>query len=99
MRCGGVAIWTRIAVGHCMDLRNNLLDFNPLPDWHRDHRPDRRHPHRRRYTRGYRAKRQLAQTCWVCGGLLVLHYPTLSVLLVIGLASTFLSFMLLDETD
>jgi hypothetical protein len=69
-----------------------------LPAWCQDCTPDRRHAHRRRYTIGYRRKRSLVKNCWICGGLLALVMPTLNLVLAIGLATTFLSFMLLDET-
>jgi hypothetical protein len=69
-----------------------------LPTWRLDCTPDRHHAHRRRYTTGYRNKQRVVKSCWICSGLLALATPTLNIVLALGLATTFLSFMLLDET-
>lgn len=68
------------------------------PDWLQDRRPESRHPHRRRFTRKYQSRKALVKTVWVCAGLLMLLNPALPVILIIALPTTFLSFMLLDET-
>jgi len=69
-----------------------------LPDHLRDCRPDPGSPHRRRYTAKYRRKRCLVKNLWIGAGLLVLLHPTLAMLMVVGLATTFLAFTVLDET-
>jgi hypothetical protein len=69
-----------------------------LPDWHALQQPDDRHPHRRRYTRRYRRKQQLVKGVWVASGLLILTKPVVNIAIAVVLASSFLSFMLLDET-
>ena len=63
-------------------------------DWD-DRTPD---PTRRRYTFQYRRKREWVKNCWICGGVLALAIPAVSIVLALGLATTLLSFMLLDET-
>ena len=69
-----------------------------LPDCWSDCEPDACHPHRRRFTRRYRRKQQLVKSVWIGSGLLILTNPVIGVALAVGLATSFLSFMLLDET-
>ena len=82
-------------------MRNDLapLYHNLLPGWRRNCQPDPGHPHRRRYTKNYKRKRCIVRNCWIVGGALAAINATLSVVLAIGLATTFLSFMLLDESQ
>lgn len=69
-----------------------------LPDHLQDHRPDPNSPHRRRYTRAYRRKRELVKNLWIGAGLITLTNPTLSMALIVGLPMIFLAFTVLDET-
>ena len=60
--------------------------------------PDKeRHPTFRRYTRRYRRKRKIVRDMWIVSGLLMLCVP-LNVILALLLGTTFLAFMVLDET-
>lgn len=57
-----------------------------------------RHPSWRRKTRKYRKKRQIVRDLWILSGLLMLSAP-LGLMLVLGIGTTFLSFVILDETQ
>ncbi len=70
-----------------------------LPDWARDRSPDRGHFHRRRFTLAHRAKRRLVRDLWLGSGCVMLLNPVLPFMLALGLATTFLAFTILDETD
>jgi hypothetical protein len=60
--------------------------------------PDKaRHPTFRRYTRRYRKKRKIVRDIWIVSGLLMLCVP-LNFILALVLGTTFLAFMVLDET-
>jgi hypothetical protein len=69
-----------------------------LPNWADDQSPDAQHPHRRRFTRRYRRKRGIVKNIWIFSGALMLLQSTPAVIIVIGLGTTFLSFVILDET-
>jgi len=69
-----------------------------LPDWMVDREPDASHPHRRRFTPRYRRKRQLVKVIWICSGLIMILSPALNLTLTLILATSFLSFIVLDET-
>ena len=56
-----------------------------------------RHPTFRRYTRRYRRKQKIVRDIWIVSGLLMLCVP-LNVILALVLGTTFLAFMVLDET-
>jgi hypothetical protein len=70
-----------------------------LPDFLRDRCPDGEHPHRRRFTAAYRRKRGLVKNVWMVSGLVMALQGSLAVVLVMTLGTTFLSFVILDETD
>ncbi|MFK0573941.1 hypothetical protein [Endozoicomonas sp.] len=53
--------------------------------------------HRQVSSRKDRTKRGWVKTIWLVAGLLILLNPTLPVILIIALPTTFLSFMILDE--
>lgn len=55
-----------------------------------------RHPSWRRYTRRYRRKRELVKTVWIVSGLLMIGLPAAAPVLALG--TTFVSFMILDES-
>jgi hypothetical protein len=60
--------------------------------------PDKaRHPTFRRYTRRYRKKQKIVRDMWIVSGLLMLCVP-LNFILALVLGTTFLAFMVLDET-
>jgi hypothetical protein len=97
-------LWSRLSD---LDLDNNRLEHGAvgrrlrhwlLPSWHDDRVPDEAHPHRRRFTARYRRKRGWVKNIWIASGLLVLANPVLNLACAVALASSFLSFMLLDET-
>ena len=69
-----------------------------VPDWRLDCDPDPTHPHRRRFTASYKRKRCIVKNCWIVGSVLAAINATLSIVIAIGLATTLLSFVLLDET-
>lgn len=69
-----------------------------LPEWTRVQTPDRRHPHRRRFTSGYRRKRAIVKGVWIGSGLLMLAHTSPALVVALLLGTTFLSFMILDET-
>ena len=69
------------------------------PAWLDSQQPDSSHFHRRRYTVEYRKKRRLVRDLWLGVGLLMLCFPIAAVFVGVGLFTTFLSFMILDETS
>jgi hypothetical protein len=69
-----------------------------LPDWSTDQSPDEDHPHRRRFTRRYRRKQRIVKNIWIGSGLLMLVNATPEAIIALGLGTTFLSFVILDET-
>lgn len=69
-----------------------------LPAWLGDRRPDPGHPHRRRYTAAYRRKLGYVRNIWIGAGLLMALFSGAAVISVTTLATTLLSFMVLDET-
>ncbi len=62
------------------------------PDWQKE-----LHPSWRRYTRRYRHKRGLVRDLWICSGLLMTTLP-LGGILSLGLLTSFLALMILDES-
>lgn len=69
-----------------------------LPDWARKSYPDPTHSHGRRYTRSYRKKLEVVKSVWIGSGLIMLAFPALPFVAALGLLTTFLSFVILDET-
>ena len=82
-----------------MQPRPNWLSRHLLPDWARNCAPDETHFYRRCFTRRYRAKRRVVRDVWLCSGCVMLLCPMLSLMLALGLATTLLSFVILDETN
>ena len=70
-----------------------------LPHWWRSHRGDPLHPHGRRFTPKYRAKRRRVRDLWVLAGVCMVVWPTIQVVVPVLLGMTFLSFCILDETQ
>lgn len=69
-----------------------------LPSWTWDRSPDHDHPHKRRYTRLYRRKRGIVRNLWIASGLVMIALATPAMILAIAMGTTFLSFVILDET-
>ncbi|MGQ9424534.1 hypothetical protein ACXYTJ_01125 [Gilvimarinus sp. F26214L] len=69
-----------------------------LPDWSRTCAPDPAHSHGRRYTRRYRKKKEIVKSVWIGSGMVMLAFPTLPFIAALSLLTTFLSFVILDET-
>ena len=79
----------------------NLFDWlqhQVLPEWTRDESPDHRHPHKRRFTPGYRRKKGIVKNLWIGSGLLMIILATPALMLALAMGTTFLSFVILDET-
>ena len=68
-------------------------------DWLQDSGADASHPHRRRFTRKYQAKKNIVKKLWINACLLMLLNPALPVIFIIALPVTFLSVLILDETS
>ncbi len=69
-----------------------------LPHWVGDRSPDLGHPHRRRFTDLYRRKQGIVRNLWIGSGLLMLLIATPALVLAMALGTTFVSFVILDET-
>ena len=82
-----------------MQPRPNWLARRLLPDWARNCAPDETHFYRRCFTRRYKAKRRVVRDVWLGSGCMMLLYPVLPFILALGLATTLLAFIILDETD
>lgn len=76
----------------------NWLHRFVLPHWTRDRSPDRNHPHKRRFTPIYRRKKGIVKNLWIVSGLVMIALATPAVILALTLGTTFLSFVILDET-
>jgi hypothetical protein len=59
---------------------------------------DAAHPSRRRLTRRYRRKRDIVKNIWIGSGLVMLAQGSPALIVALGLGTTFLAFMILDET-
>ena len=59
---------------------------------------DAAHPSRRRLTRRYRRKRDIVKNIWIGSGLVMLAHGSPAFIVALGLGTTFLAFMILDET-
>jgi hypothetical protein len=79
-----------------------LIEFlrrHLMSDWADASRvPDSSHPHRRRYLPAYRRKRSICKSIWIVSGLLMIAQGTPQGVIALGLGTTFLCFMILDET-
>jgi len=70
-----------------------------LPHWTRDRSPDGNHPSKRRFTRIYQRKQGIVKSVWIASGLVMILVATPAMILAITLGTTFLSFVILDETS
>lgn len=55
------------------------------------------HPSWRRSTRKYRRKQRLVRDLWIVSGLVMIGIP-LGAMLALGLGTTLIAFVILDET-
>lgn len=69
-----------------------------LPDWANSQEPDHLHPHRRRFTARYRRKQGIVKNIWIASGILMIVQGSVALTLALVLGTTFLAFMILDET-
>jgi hypothetical protein len=69
-----------------------------LPDWVLNSSGDPNHCHGRRFTRAYRKKQEMVKSLWICSGLTMLIVPVMPYVASAALFTTFLSFVILDET-
>jgi len=79
----------------------NPLDWlqrHVLPQWTQDESPDREHPHKRRFTPAYLRKKGIVKNLWIGSGLLMILLATPALMLALTMGTTFLSFVILDET-
>ena len=74
-------------------LRKHLITDGAEP-----HPPDHLHPHWRRHTAKYRRKQGICKNLWIGSGLIMCLSASLEVVIGLGLGTTFLSFMILDDT-
>lgn len=74
------------------------LQHQVLPGWLCDRSPDKRHPHRRRYTSRYRRKRGIVKNVWILSGLVMALQASPALIVAMALGTTFLAFVILDET-
>lgn len=70
-----------------------------LPAWRQHKHPDPDHPWRRCFTPAYRRKKKIVVWLWYGCGVAILLLSTLAWLFVLLLLTTFMSFMILDETE
>jgi ubiquinone biosynthesis protein COQ9 len=75
------------------------INRNLLPDWANDRSPDECHPHRRRFTSTYRRKRGIVKSVWICSGIVMACQASLVLIITLTLGTTFLSFVILDESQ
>lgn len=70
-----------------------------MPDWAMKTSPDPHHSHARRLTQTYKKKQDIVKNLWIGSGFIMLLIPFLPYLVAAALLTTFLSFVILDETD
>ena len=76
---------------------NNWVRFL-LPSWQRSNVVDGKHFSHRRRTAAYIQKKRLVKDVWIVSGCIILTNPVMPFLVFMGFLTTFLSFMILDET-
>ncbi|MCB1748027.1 MAG: hypothetical protein H6977_06165 [Gammaproteobacteria bacterium] len=69
-----------------------------MPRWWYERAPDDDHPHRRRFTARYRRKQGLVKNVWIASGVVMLLQASPALMLATALGTTFLAFVILDET-
>ena len=62
-------------------------------------KPSNAHCYRRRQKRSYQLRKQRVKCFWLCAILGIGAFPMLHVAVIVGLFTTFISFMYLDEAD
>lgn len=68
-----------------------------LPAWRKVVKPDCNHAYGRTLTKGYVARKSFVKSMWIGSALMMLVMPALPVVIGLGLFTTFVSFMYLDE--
>jgi hypothetical protein len=69
-----------------------------MPRWVEDRAPQHDHPHWRRFTAKYRRKRSIVKNVWIVSGLVMALEASPAIIVAMALGTTFLSFVILDET-
>lgn len=69
-----------------------------LPEWALSPDADPTHSHRRRYTAIYKRKQNIVKNIWISAGLVMLALPAIPLVVALALFTTFISFVVLDET-
>jgi hypothetical protein len=69
-----------------------------MPRWAVNSLPDANHCHRRRFTRAYKRKQEMVRSLWIYSGLVMVVIPVAPYVAAATLFTTFLSFVILDET-
>lgn len=69
-----------------------------MPSWAMTTTADPNHSHGRRLTVAYRKKQGIVKNLWIASGLLMLVISTLPYLVTATMLTTFISFVILDET-
>ena len=70
-----------------------------LPDSLHDCSPERDHPHKRRFTAAYKRKQGIVKNVWIVSGTVMILQASPAIIIAMTLGTTFLSFMILDETS
>ena len=76
----------------------NWLRQQLLPNDLHDCSPEKGHPHKRRFTASYRRKRGIVKNVWIVSGTVMVLQASPALIIAMTLGTTFLSFMILDET-
>ncbi|GAB1270247.1 hypothetical protein NBRC116493_35010 [Aurantivibrio infirmus] len=79
-------------------MNNRFLNIL-LPEWKSKQLLDRNHPHARRKSVEYKKKQGLVKNIWIGAGVAMLCAPTPAFVVSLSLATTFIAFTILDETD
>lgn len=69
-----------------------------LPVWKAEQLLDKSHSHGRRLSTAYKKKQNLVKNIWIGSGVAMLCLPTPAFVVSLSLATTFLAFLVLDET-
>lgn len=69
-----------------------------MPRWVEDNTRQHDHPHWRRFTTKYRRKRSIVKSVWIASGLVMILQASPVMMVAMALGTTFLSFVILDET-
>ena len=70
-----------------------------FPYWMQDQTPDQHHFYRRVFTRKHRARVKRLYLLWLVAMGIVLIFPSLPLLIIVTLFTSFISFSFLDEAS